>query len=169
MFTTITGSYSVPMYFTNRETMHIWWDLFYNGLPISTSKESEKLLMQRISVDHYKLLEMDVFDYYDKRSIEEYADILSRNLDVDSENLPLIRRIPGLSANQAHELGLNRFVFYDKDNEVEGLMYDRLWTLLIPITRDHEDRLNEYDKRFGTIENRIDKLEQEIEKLKGVA
>jgi len=156
-----------PMSFRlNNERIHILWDIYYNGVPLSTSRESEKLLMQDISVNPYKLLEMNVFDYYDKRSVEEYADILNKGFDVKEEDLPLIRRIPGLSANQAHELGLNRFVHY-KNNEVDGLMYDRLWTLLIPITKDHEDRLNEYDNRFGTIENRIDKLEQEIEKLKG--
>ena len=68
-----------------------------------------------------------------------------------------------------HDVGLSQFVQYNQDGEIEGLMYDRLWILLIPITREHEERLNEYDKRFGSIENKIEKLEEEIKKLKGVA
>src|SRR5690606_6479136 len=158
-----------PMHFLiNGESIWIFWDLYYKGVPLSTSNESEKILMKDISANPYKLLEMKVYDYYDKRNVEAYADMLSKGVDVPSEQLPLIRRIPGLSANEAHDLGLNQFVFYDKNNEVEGLMYNRLWILLIPITRDHEQRLNEYDNRFGTIESRIDKLEQEIDKLKRV-
>src|SRR5690554_2252904 len=158
-----------PMQFLNdSQRIFILWDLYYKGIPISTSNESEKILMKDISVNPYKLLEMKVYDYYDKQSVETYADILSKGIDIPSEQLPLIRRIPGLSANEAHDLGLNQFVFYDKNNEVEGLMYNRLWILLIPIARDHEQRLNEYDNRFGTIESRIDRLEQEIDKLKGL-
>lgn len=165
-FDTNTG---YPMDFRNDEKrISILWDLYYKGVPVSSSNESGKILMKNISANPYKLLEMKVYDYYDKQSVETYADILSKGIDVPSEQLPLIRRIPGLSANEAHDLGLNQFVFYDKNNEVEGLMYNRLWILLIPIARDHEQRLNEYDNRFGTIESRIDKLEQEMDKLKGV-
>lgn len=148
--------------------MIVNWDLYYKGVPVSTSKESEKILIEDISVDPYKLLKMNVYDYYDKRSVEQYADILLKGINVSDNELPLIRRIPGLSANEAHELGLNRFVYYNA-KEVEGLMYDKLWILLIPITKEHEQRLNEYDAHFGTIKSRIEKIERDLTKLKGVS
>lgn len=68
-----------------------------------------------------------------------------------------------------YNVGLTEFVTFGKDGEVEGIEYDRLWVLLIPVAREHEVRLDEFDRRFNTVESRIDVLEQEITLLKGAS
>lgn len=136
----------------------------------SSSSKKYKLATENLDVDYRKVWGLMPKSWYDKNNSERYAELLTRKHngeDVDFDCEP-IRRIPGLLAEDVHNAGLHEFVVYDLDGNVEGIMYDRLWILLIPITRDHETRLNEYDERIGTIESRIDKLEQEIDKLKGV-
>lgn len=136
----------------------------------SSSSKKYKLATENLDVDYRKVWGLIPKSWYDKNNSERYAELLTRKHngeDVDFDCEP-IRRIPGLLAEDVHNAGLHEFVVYDLDGNVEGIMYDRLWILLIPITRDHETRLNEYDERIGTIESRIDKLEQEIDKLKGV-
>lgn len=151
---------------TNYSNVHI----DSNGeLKRASSSKRYKLAVEPIKTDYRNILKLQPKDWYDKLNTEKYAELLSKQKTDEIMECEEIRRIPGLVAEDVHDVGLSQFVQYNQDGEIEGLMYDRLWILLIPITREHEERLNEYDKRFGSIESKIEKLEEEIKKLKGVA
>jgi len=51
------------------------------------------------------------------------------------EDHPTLTRYPGLIAEDVAAAGLSQFVTYGEDGEPEGLMYDRLWTPLIPLVK----------------------------------
>uniref|UniRef100_UPI001EE6EF8E tail fiber domain-containing protein n=1 Tax=Caenibacillus caldisaponilyticus TaxID=1674942 RepID=UPI001EE6EF8E len=79
-----------------------------------------------------------------------------------------LRRHYGLIAEDVVAVGLPEYATYNGD-ELEGIEYDRLWTLLIPVSADHHDRIawleteNDYLKQYVTyLENRINELETKI-------
>lgn len=58
----------------------------------------------------------------------------------------------GLIAEDLVNLGLDKYVQRGMNGEVEGIMYDRLWTLLIPIVKEQSEEIKE-------LKNKIEKLE----------
>src|SRR5699024_4050541 len=70
--------------------------------------------------------------------------------DIDDD----IRRIPGLIAEEIEKAGLFEFVTY-RDGEIDGVMYDRIPILFIPILRDHEDKINKLLKRKKSHKRKI--------------
>lgn len=135
-----------------------------NGrLGVTTSSRRFKLQEKVIPLEYAKkLLNVDAKSWYDKSAVEEYADILSGKLnskDCDSEP---ISRIPGTIAEDVHEAGLGMFVSYDEEGKPLSLA-GNLWTLLIPLTKDHENRLSKVEKNTETM---YDKMKNEIENLK---
>lgn len=151
----------------DQRRVNISYDIYYKGIPLSTSTEKNKLFMKPLKINPYNILQLNLYDWYDKEIYEQNETLSSSDSKLLKLATPSARRIAGLSAEEVHENGLGTFVYYDDNENISGLMYDKLWTLLIPITKDHENRLNEYDLRFGTIESKIDKLERELEQLKG--
>lgn len=136
-----------------------------------SSSERFKLIIEDVDVDPYLIHKLNVKSWYDRINAERYAELLSKKEKgekVSFEEIEKIERIPGLIAEEVHDAGLTLFVNYDNEGRPEGIDETRLWMLLIPISRDHEARLNEYDKSFGKIESRIERLERGLEKLKGV-
>lgn len=151
------------------------------------STRRNKLLEEPIEVDPYKLLDVIPKTWFDKNNTEK----LAQAMDLEYKGLESIKdveitgakRIPGLVAEDVEDAGLEIFVEYNNDDEVEGLQYDRLWTLLIPISKDHEVkledlevRLEEYDiiltdheTKIIVLEEKVETLELEVNKLKGVA
>ncbi len=115
-----------------------------NGLFVRASSSAKyKLVIEDIKVDPYKILDVDPRDWYDKENIETYAECLSCG-DLDKlKDVENIRRTPGLVAEEVQAAGLEQFVEYSVTGEVEGVMYDRLWTLLIPIIKDLKNELEE--------------------------
>lgn len=138
-----------------------------NGiLGMSTSSRRYKIYEKIIDLDYAKRIhEINAVSWIDKRAAEDYCHTLTTGEETEVQR---IVRIGGIIAEDTHDAGLGMYVNYDDENRPDGVS-SFMWTLLIPISKDHENRLNEYDNRFGTIENRIDKLEKEIDKLKGVA
>lgn len=114
----------------------------------STSARKYKILEEKIDYDYYKILDIPVKTWLDKRAYEEYADSLTN--DVDYEDLYL-GRITGIVAEDVIDAGLPQFVHYGSDGEVEGLQYDRLTTLLIPIVSDHEQKIKALEEKIETI------------------
>ena len=99
----------------------------------------------------YKILHINPRQWFDKGDTERYAeyltDLYTDNID---ENKPYalgdINLTPsyGLVAEDLEEAGLEKFCVYGKENEdgtkeVEGIQYDRLPILFIPILRDLVD------------------------------
>jgi hypothetical protein len=118
----------------------------------STSARKYKLDEEPIISDlPSKLVEVIPKTWYDKTASEAYSDLLTRemngeNIDWSVEDIPYIERIPGLIAEDVEAAGLSQFVVYSDPDEngvrqVEGLMYDRLWTLLIPLIKELRERV----------------------------
>lgn len=117
-----------------------------NGLfTRSTSTRKYKIAIEDIKTDPYKLFNVRPRDWYDKTNTEDYCDYLN-GYETDLNDIEYLRRIPGLLAEEVEEAGLEQFVEYDTDGEVIGVMYDRLWTLLIPIIKDLKNELEELKK-----------------------
>ena len=119
----------------------------------STSAKKYKDDIQPSTLDPYLLLEIEPKSWIDK------AEQAEGNVQ---------RRYYGLIADEVEEAGLGDYVTYD-NGEVDALMYDRLWTLLIPIVKDLKE---ENDQLRKDLENtnkiasdaliRVEKLEEQI-------
>ncbi|MFB7301673.1 phage tail spike protein [Heyndrickxia sporothermodurans] len=136
----------------------------------STSARKYKIDEQPVSADlPYKLLNVVPKTWYDKNAVEAYADVLSKGLDVTKEDIPYIERIPGLVAEDVRDAGLDQYVIYGESKngvrEVEGLMYDRLWTLLIPIVRDQQEKINVLLEQNENLIIKNANLEERLAKL----
>lgn len=96
----------------------------------STSARKYKDDIQKSDVDPYLLLEIEPKSWIDK------AEQFEGNVQ---------RRYYGLIADEVEEAGLGDYVTYDH-GEVDALMYDRLWTLLIPIVKDLKEENDQLRK-----------------------
>ncbi|WP_260286349.1 hypothetical protein [Peribacillus aracenensis] len=145
----------------------------------TTSATKYKLEIEESKLDSRKILNLIPKTWYDKSATEAYADALTREqdgeiVDWDEVDIPEISRVPGLIAEDVIEAGLPEYVIYgpfkeDGTREVEGLMYDRLWTPLIPITREHEEEIallkeqvKSQDEKISNLEERLAALEAKI-------
>lgn len=143
----------------------------------TTSASKYKMLIETVNIDPYLILLLDPKSWYDKGNVERHSEELSRRAngedftaDVEEKGL---RRNVGLKAEDLVEAGLELYVDYGHEGEVEGIHYDRLWTLLIPIVRDILSkikkifrRLRKLTRRFRWLRNRINNQQDEINDLK---
>lgn len=144
----------------------------YGTLGRSTSASKYKLSIKEIDVKDFaeRILDLDVKSWYDKTATEQFASyldekILGKKVDIDKLDIPDLKRHYGLIAEDLVEAGLTEYVSYGDDGQVEGIEYDRLWTLLIPLVRNLKEenkilnsRLNEQDKRINDMEQQIQLL-----------
>lgn len=70
-----------------------------------------------------------------------------------------VKPIAGLIAEHVEAAGLETYVSYDEDGRVEGLDYDRLWTLLIPIVREQQQRIADLEATVQELRARLDAQE----------
>ena len=97
----------------------------------------------------YKLLKIQPKQWFDKWDIERYSDLLTKEYngeEIDEEEKVVaenanIDSYYGLIAEDLEAAGLNKFCTYGKEDkdgkkELEGVMYDRLPILMIPILKD---------------------------------
>lgn len=75
--------------------------------------------------------------WFDKPSIQDIVDSASKNKEPNPDATTAEQ--PGLIAEDLQELGLNKFLYYGKDGELEGVDYSKLWVLLIPVLRKLRD------------------------------
>src|SRR5690625_708555 len=116
-----------------------------------TSSRKYKLLEEEINFDPYQLLDVMPKTWYDKGNIERHAEELTRkskgeNYTADVE-IGGLKRIAGLIAEDVVDAGLDIFVERDSNDEIQGIQYERLWTLLIPIVRDLKERIDEIESK----------------------
>ncbi|WP_157805613.1 hypothetical protein [Bacillus sp. mrc49] len=138
-----------------------------------TSAKKYKLEIEDVKSDPYNILKVNPRTWYDKAATEIYADTLTAEqrgelIDWDKVDIPAIKRVPGLIAEEVIAAGLAEYASYgefkeDGTREVEGLMYDRLWTLLIPIVREHQEEIvllkREHQEEIDSLKRRVTQLE----------
>ncbi len=83
-------------------------------------------------IDSKKLLEIPLSTWVDKRQYRE------KNDDT---------RYFGMIAEDLRDAGLEYLVQYGEDNEVEGINYDRVALLLIPLVKELKERIEELESR----------------------
>ncbi|MEW9503426.1 hypothetical protein AB1471_16810, partial [Jeotgalibacillus marinus] len=129
----------------------------------TTSASKYKMLIEDLSIDNpNKILNLRPKTWYDKPSIENYAQLLKKESDGEeigweNEDIPYMERISGLIAEDLVESGLENFITYGSadehgNREIEGIQYDRLWIMLLPLVKEQKIKIEE-------LENRINKLE----------
>lgn len=135
-----------------------------------TSAARYKLCIKNVETINYaeNILKLNPRSWVDKAGAESFADYLTENdgcaegLNESGVDIPYLDRHYGLIAEEVEQAGLKEYVSYGDRNEegireTEGIEYDRLWTLLIPVVRD----LKKY------AEEEINRLNIEIQSLKG--
>ena len=123
----------------------------YGTMGLTTSTKANKLdivdvpdMLQK----GYNLLTLNPRQWFDKTSVEAYADVQSGNSD-SIESVVNIKPVTGMVAEEVASAGLDDYVVKDENNKVQGLAYDRLWTLLLPVLRDMNDKINKLQKKEG--------------------
>ncbi|GLO66123.1 DUF7359 domain-containing protein [Oceanobacillus kimchii] len=119
--------------------------------------------------DPYRILQLEARTWYDKGDVERYADAMHKKEKGEAYSLDAvehIKRIGGLVAEEVVEAELETYADYDENGKLNGVAYDRLWTLLIPIVRDHNELINRlqraHSEEIARLENRISELEKTI-------
>lgn len=116
--------------------------IFYEG-----SARRFKLDIQDTQVDPSRILDVPIRQWIDRTEHEGHQAYLADH----AENGPhtgehdMWAAPPGtaygLIAEEVEDAGLEGFVLYDQDGRTQGISYDRLWTLLIPIVKEIDARL----------------------------
>ncbi|MFP3716161.1 phage tail spike protein [Bacillus safensis] len=105
----------------------------------------------KINIEEYpddklqNILKLKPKTWFDKQVAESYAEILESNGSDDGDR-PYLERVPGLIAEDLYEAGLKEYLFWSDPDEngerqIEGVMYDRLYALLIPIVKELKDKV----------------------------
>lgn len=90
-----------------------------------------------------RLLTLNPKRWFDKNEAERYADILNQS-PKQSADFVQVDTVYGLIAEDLRNAGLDKYVMYDPETkELEGIAYDRLWTVLIPVIRKMQDDIIE--------------------------
>lgn len=154
----------------------------------STSASKYKLNIDDINQDEYypyRLLRINPKQWFDKNLVEAYSAYISgeikENEEPESDELKMYKEllsdvtvdpIYGLVAEDLEEAGLEKFCMYKlKDNdekELEGISYERLPILLIPMVRDLVLAMQDIipavkdNIKDSTIKEKIEKLESKF-------
>lgn len=112
----------------------------YGTLGRISSASKYKLNIQPIQEDSlyaYNILKLVPKQWFDKNSCELASKALEENLSIDDiERGCGVESIYGLIAEDVEKAGLGKYCIYNADGELEGIQYERLWTLLIPIVAE---------------------------------
>nr|WP_257215630.1 hypothetical protein [Bacillus pumilus] len=115
-----------------------------------TSASKYKMNIEDLPSDRYeKVLDLIPKTWYDKQAVEEYSKALSEGNEevaLNENDIPHVERIPGLIAEDVYNAGLKEFVSFgppdaNGNREIEGLMYDRIYVLLIPLVKNLKKRI----------------------------
>lgn len=144
----------------------------------STSATKYKTNINEVPKENFKkLLNLLPKNWYDKGAVEKIAEYntLKSTFDIEgnekeveeipeSFEIPFLQKGTGFIAEDVEKQGLTDYVIYgaadeEGNREIEGLAYDRLWTPLVPITKEHEERIEALEAADERKEARISNLE----------
>lgn len=112
-----------------------------------TSNPKFKLAIEPQTLEKAKLLlKVIPVNWFDRFQAEAYAAYMTGVENVSLDDIPPLRRIPGLNAQDVLDAGLDEFVTYNHEGELEGVYYDRLWTLLIILVQHMWDQMETMQK-----------------------
>lgn len=100
-----------------------------------------------------RLLNVHMATWNDKRAVDLYAEQLSTGEEREKSS---IDKYYGLIAEQLRDAGLDMFISYGKNHEIEGIQYDRAWIPLLSVIRRLNNKVNEYELRISKLEGKID-------------
>lgn len=100
-----------------------------------------------------RLLNVHLATWNDKRAVDLFAEQLSTGEEREKSS---IAEYYGLIAEQLRDAGLDMFINYGKDHEIEGIQYDRAWLPLLSVIRRLNNKVNEYELRISKLEGKID-------------
>lgn len=104
-----------------------------------------------------RLLSLRATYWFDVGEAEAVAEHCRREAEGESpEDLDMspsgpLRRVPGMIAEEVRDAGLDEFVVYGEDGEIEGLMYDRLGVALIPVVGRLRDRISDLEAKVDRL------------------
>lgn len=133
-------------------------NIYLDTLHRTTSATKYKLAIER-GIDYSdKILSLEAATWFDKSEAEAVADWMSRKNNVEPESMKkkaladvgVLRRVPGMVAEDVEAAGLEEFVIYGPDGEIEGLMYERLAVALIPVVAKLRDRIVALEQALPT-------------------
>jgi hypothetical protein len=96
-----------------------------------------------------RLLNVHMATWNDKRAVDLYAEQLNTGEEREKST---IDKYYGLIAEQLRDAGLEMFIDYGKNHEIEGIQYDRAWIPLLSVIRRINDKVNEYELRLSKLE-----------------
>ncbi|MGX9799236.1 hypothetical protein ACWYVZ_04105 [Pediococcus acidilactici] len=96
-----------------------------------------------------RLLNVHLATWNDKNAVDSYAEELSTG---EKREKISIDKCYGLVAEQLRNAGLDMFITYGKNHEIEGVQYDRAWIPLLSVVRRLNDKVNEYELRLSKLE-----------------
>ena len=140
------------------------------GRLTSALKYKQDVKVENVETYEDSLLSIEHKSWVDKAEMRRYNEYLEwqeshpyHPLTQDMAEYPTKppKRHFGSIADEFHDKGLTQFVEYNSNGEVEGLLYDRLGSALIPIVKKQRDAINDLE---STVQFLINKIE-EIEKL----
>ncbi|WP_029257969.1 hypothetical protein BB06_04940 [Pediococcus pentosaceus CGMCC 7049] len=99
-----------------------------------------------------RLLNVHMATWNDKRAVDMYAEQLSTGEEREKSS---IDKYYGLIAEQLRDAGLDMFINYGKNHEIEGIQYDRAWVPLLSVIRRLNDKVNDYELRISKLEGKI--------------
>lgn len=116
----------------------------------ASSSEKYKLLIEDANYGcgdlEDKLLSVPARSWYENGDAERFAEYLDGD---ETDHMATPRRRFGATAEDVDALGLEGLVIYGEDGEPDGLMYDRIGVLLIPIVKRLRDRVDELETLIG--------------------
>lgn len=114
----------------------------------STSASKYKLAIDRSDDTSQadRLMTLNLASWHDKVATEKIAESLS-NGETPAEAEINLKRHYGLIAEDLRDAGLDEFLITGKDGQIEGIEYDRLWTVLIPKIKQLNNRINELERK----------------------
>jgi hypothetical protein len=132
-----------------------------------TSAKRYKIDIQDVDLsDGYaeRILELNPKSWFNKSNTEAYAEYLTAKEKgeevptVDELDIQYIERTYGLISEDLIDVGLDEYVLWGAPDEqgnrqTEGIEYDRLWTLLIPVVRTLRDKVTDLEQRIATLES----------------
>lgn len=140
-----TYSNSANFYLTSNNVIGRATSASKYKLNITHLPESESVKMGN------RLLSLNPAKWWDKTQTEDYAEELSGNDNF--ADTPRVYPFYGLIAEDLRDAGLDGYISYnEKTKEIEGIEYDKLWTILIPVIRKQREDIEDLKKKIIKLE-----------------